>query len=658
MTNFNTQQQQAIDYLDGPLLVLAGAGSGKTKVIAGKIAHLVNNIGYLPHQIAAITFTNKAAEEMTERIGNVLKNHRSRPIISTFHSLGMRIIRQEAEHLGLKKNFSIFDSSDVNKILMELYDGTGREATNHIQHQISLWKNALISPEMAVLSAKENWDKKAANIYASYNETLKSYHAVDFDDLIRLPCELFQQNKEIKYKWQMKLRYLLIDECQDTNACQYALLRHLVGNEAKFTAVGDDDQSIYAWRGADVRNIHNLNQDYPNLKIIKLEQNYRSTQRILRVANSVIANNTKVFDKKLWSNHDEGEKIGIIECKNEQDEAEIVAHKIKVHKFYNKNNFSDYAILYRGNHQAKLFEEALRSASIPYRISGGQSFFERMEIKDVLAYMRLISNTDDDQAFLRAITSPKRGIGDTTIKKLNELAQINKQSLFETISQNGALSIFPNNISGSLKLWINLINKYRDLATTEHAGNLMRDLLSEINYEQHLLDNNEGKTGEIRVKNVEDLLSWFDKKSEDNKLFEITQNITLMNVLNSKDNKENDVVHLSTLHSAKGLEYPHVFLVGCEEGIFPNENSIEENKIEEERRLMYVGITRAKKTLTITHCKKRKRANHWQFAEISRFISEMPNEDIIYHNKDSQPEQQTYDKEDINDIFKQMLKNL
>ena len=638
-SQFNAQQLQAVYYLDSPLLVLAGAGSGKTKVITGKIVHLLHNVGYQPQEIAAITFTNKAAQEMRERIASMVSNNVSGNLnISTFHALGLKIIRQESQHIGLKKNFSILDSTDCTKMLTELIPTLGKEHIFQVQQQISLWKNALISPETAVLSAQNAWEKAAAQAYASYTATLAAYHAVDFDDLIRLPCQLFEQNSEIKYKWQMKLRYLLVDECQDTNACQYALLRHLTGIDARFTVVGDDDQSIYAWRGADIGNLKKLQDDYPNLKIIKLEQNYRSTQRILRVANAVIANNPKLFDKKLWSQYADGDFVQVLSCQDETHEAETVASKIQYNRLIKKAKFSDFAVLYRGNHQARVFEEVFRQAKIPYRISGGQSFFDKTEIKDILAYMRLLTNPDDDQAFLRAITSPKRGIGETSLGKLNELSAQFGQSLYTVANRQGALSVLPRHAQTAMEKWLSFINHYRHLAENQHAGNVLRQLLDEIEYKHYLIDNNEEKQGEWRWQNVQDFVEWIDEKSDEKNLFAITQNIALLNILDNQQQEEMDAVHLTTLHSAKGLEYPIVFLAGCEEGLFPHQDSIDEGNLDEERRLMYVGITRARQTLFITHAIKRKRAGHWQFNEPSRFIDEMPLDDIqIFGRKNTAP---------------------
>ncbi|MCP2039670.1 ATP-dependent DNA helicase Rep [Neisseria sp. HSC-16F19] len=629
----NPQQSEAIHYLGGPLLVLAGAGSGKTRVITQKIAYLITEAGYPPHQIAAITFTNKAAKEMQERIGHLLGRRDTRGLtVCTFHSLGMRILREEAEAAGYKKQFSILDATDSGKIIAELLGGTGREAVFRAQQRISLWKNQLLSPEAALAAADNEWERQTAALYASYQQTLLSYQAVDFDDLIRLPAELLREHSDIRHKWQLRLRYLLVDECQDTNGCQYLLMRLLTGAEGQFTAVGDDDQSIYAWRGADMENLRLLQQDYPQLKIIKLEQNYRSSARILRVANKVIAHNPKLFEKTLWSRFGLGEHIDVIACQNEQHEAEVVVGRIAHQKLIGGDavRYSDFAILYRGNHQARVFEEALRSRHIPYRLSGGQSFFDKAEIKDVLAYLRLLANGDDDPAFLRAATTPRRGIGEATLAKLNDYARQHSCSLFQAAQSMNALSQIGSAPREPLQQFVALLQDYRHRAESGEAGEVLQQLLQDIGYENHLLLSEEGKSGEIKWRNVQDLAAWIGRKGEaDGKnLLELTQTIALITLLEGRDEEEVDAVKMSTLHASKGLEYPHVFLVGCEEGLFPHADSVEEGRIDEERRLMYVGITRAQKTLAVTHCVKRKRAGQWQFPEPSRFIDEMPAEDI------------------------------
>ena len=643
MMKLNPQQLEAVRYLGGPLLVLAGAGSGKTGVITQKIKNLILSSHYQSHEIAAITFTNKAAKEMRERISLMLsKGQAKRIIICTFHALGIKILREEANHIGYKKNFSILDAGDCAEIIDELLGGTGKEALFKAQQQISLWKNDLKTPEDVVQSVSNAWEQQIARVYASYQETLKSYQAVDFDDLIRLPAVLLQQNSEVRNKWQRRLRYLLVDECQDTNTCQFALMKLLTGAEGMFTAVGDDDQSIYAWRGANMENLRKMQENYPQMKVIKLEQNYRSTARILKVANKVIENNPKLFTKKLWSQLGEGEPVKVVACQNEQHEAEWVVSQIVKQKLIggDKTQYADFAVLYRGKHQARIFEEALRSARIPYLLSGGQSFFDKAEIKDVLSYVRLLANPNDDPAFLRAITTPKRGIGDVTLGKLNAYAYEHECSLYEAAQNEEALATLNNTNRQHLQAFMDMFGSYRAKAETAEAGELINSLLEEIGYENHLMQNEEGKAGEIKWRNVGELVSWFARKEEgDGKnIIELAQTVALMRLLDRKDEEEADAVSLSTLHAAKGLEYPYVFLVGCEEGVLPHNDSIEEGNVEEERRLMYVGITRAKRQLTLTHCVKRKKQGTWQFPEPSRFIDEMPQEDIkILGRKGGEP---------------------
>lgn len=628
----NPQQQAAVEYLGGALFVLAGAGSGKTRVITEKIAYMITQAGYKPHHIAAITFTNKAAKEMQERVSARLGREQTRGLtVCTFHSLGMRILREEAQHVGYKKNFSILDASDSARIIGELLGSSGREPVFKAQHQISLWKNNLQTPEVAFQAADDDWAKQIAQVYAAYQTTLAHYQAVDFDDLIRLPTLLLQQNAAVRLKWQQRLQYLLIDECQDTNACQYALMRALVGLEGRFTAVGDDDQSIYAWRGANMENLRRLQEDYPQIKIIKLEQNYRSTARILKVANHVIANNPKLFPKTLWSQLGEGEVVRVVACQSETHEAEFVAQQIARNKLIYGANFADFAILYRGNHQARLFEDALRSARIPYQISGGQSFYDKAEIKDVLSYLRLLANPDDDPAFLRAATTPKRGIGDTTLGKLNDYAKEHECSLFQAAQSMDALAALNAKNREAVQQFVYLMQDYQARAAADDAGEVVQALLQDIGYEAYLTGAEEGgKAAEIRWRNVQDLAGWLAKKGEEGEknLIELTQTIALMTLLEGRDDGEIDAVKMSTLHASKGLEYPFVYLVGCEEGLFPHADSVEAGALEEERRLMYVGITRAKQQLTLTHCIKRKRQGTFVFPEPSRFIDEMPQGDL------------------------------
>ncbi|MDF0605897.1 UvrD-helicase domain-containing protein [Neisseriaceae bacterium TC5R-5] len=633
----NPPQRAAIHYLDGPLLVLAGAGSGKTRVITHKIAHLIREGQMNARHIAAITFTNKAAKEMLERVGKLMNTAEIRGLtVSTFHSLGMQILRQEATHLGYKPQFSILDSHDASKIISDLLGTTSKDEIRKVQSRISLWKNQLLSPEHTYQQAADEWESLCARTYLSYQSTLIAYQAMDFDDLIRLPTQLFLSNAEIRQTWQHKLRYLLIDEYQDTNTCQYQLVQLLTEGRGMFTAVGDDDQSIYAWRGANVENLQRLQSDFPTLKIIKLEQNYRSTGRILRAANAVIANNPKLFEKKLWSELGLGEPIHAIQCKDEEHEAETVVQRLLAHKFENRSHFRDYAILYRGNYQARIFEQALRNQRIPYQMAGGQSFFDKTEIKDMLAYMRLITNPDDDPAFIRALTTPKRGVGAVSLEKLGAWAGERHKSLFAAASEEGLRQQIQAAQLEPLQQFCDFIQQLQQRARHEDAGPLMMEMMQTIHYETYLYDSEDSaRVAESKWKNVLEMINWLSRKSEDSgkNLMELTQTIALITMLEGRDEGEVDAVHMSTLHAAKGLEYPHVFLVGSEEGILPHSESVDNGMLEEERRLMYVGITRAQYSLTLTYCLKRKRAGDWQFTDPSRFIGEIHSDDLLHFGK-------------------------
>ncbi len=631
-TTPNPAQLEAITYLDGPLLVLAGAGSGKTRVIVQKLAYLVEKCGYSPRNIAAITFTNKSANEMRERIGKLLSSKDAKGMtISTFHALGMKILREEAGLLGYKKQFSVFDSSDTVKIISELLGVPDKQDIRLAQSLISNWKSGFISPEDATAQAKNEGEQRIALLYARYQETLRAYQAMDFDDLIRLPVELFNCFPEALLRWQQRLRYLLVDEYQDTNVCQYQLMKLLAGSRAALTTVGDDDQSIYAWRGASTANIQNLQSDYPNLKVIKLEQNYRSSQRILQSANHVIKNNTKLFDKSLWSDHGIGDQVRVFAAKDEDHEAEAVILKLLAHKFEHRTRFADYAILYRSNHLSRVFEEQLRSQNVPYTVSGGTSFFERAEIKDLVAYLRLITNPDDDPAFIRAVTTPRRGIGNQTLEKLATYAGTRNISLFEAAFESAMEQQLPARQHEELLTFCKFINRMQDRAGKEECTPVLNDLMTAIDYEAWLFDTQEPRQAENKWKNVSDFVGWINRKStaDEKNLLAMTQTIALMNLLESKE-EETDAVSLSTIHAAKGLEFGHVFMVGVEEGVLPHERSETPEQIEEERRLMYVGITRAQRSLQVSYCIKRRRGKEWKNCEASRFLKELPTDDVIF----------------------------
>ncbi len=630
LSKLNAPQREAVKYLDGPLLVLAGAGSGKTRVITHKIAHLIERCGYAPREIAAITFTNKAAREMQERVGQLAQGKAARGLtVTTFHSLGLTMLRQEARLLGYKPQFSLLDAADSFKILADLLATADRQLLRRTQWRISGWKNAFLDPDQARAQAEEESSHAAARVYQRYQQTLRAYQAVDFDDLIRLPVELFQSHPEALEKWQRKLKYLLIDEYQDTNACQYRLVKLLTGVEGRFTAVGDDDQAIYGWRGADVENLRQLTVDYPRLRVIKLEQNYRSTVRILRAANQVIANNPKLFDKRLWSEHGTGDPILITAMRDEEHEAEAVVIRLLAHKFEHRTRFADYAILYRGNHQSRLLEETLREHKVPYTVSGGQSFFDKAEIKDIVSYLRLIANEDDDPAFIRAATTPRKGIGDTTLERLGEYAAQKHVSLFEAAFAGEFQKAMAHRQLEDLLAFCRFIQRMQERAEREPAGEVLNDLLAAIRYEMFLYDSEEPRSAEAKWKNVMDFTGWLSRKGENDEvsLLQLTQTVALMSMLEGRE-EETDAVRLSTLHAAKGLEFGHVFMIGVEEGILPHRESIDTGKVEEERRLMYVGITRAQRSLHISWCRKRRKAGGSEACEPSRFIAELPADDV------------------------------
>ena len=636
----NPQQQQAVEYVSGPCLVLAGAGSGKTRVIINKIAHLIGKCGYLPKQIAAVTFTNKAAREMKERVAQSIGKESSKGlIVSTFHTLGFDIIKREYKHLGFKANMTLFDEHDQMALLKELTADLfqeDKELLRTLINRISNWKNDLCSPQQAMALARDKQEQTFAHCYDRYNKQLRAYNALDFDDLIMLPTLLFKQNAEVRSKWQEKIRYLLVDEYQDTNTSQYELIKLLVGDRARFTVVGDDDQSIYSWRGARPQNMVRLRDDFPVLRVIKLEQNYRSSQRILHCANILIDNNDHVFDKKLFSNLGEGEKLQIIEAKNEEHEAERVVGELIAHRFIAKTHYRDYAILYRGNHQSRLLEKILMQNRIPYKISGGTSFFSRAEIKDMMAYLRLVVNQDDDAAFLRIVNTPKREIGTATLEKLGSLAQEKHVSLFEAIFDFELIQRVTPKAYDALQKFARWIVELNDKIQRSEPERAVRSMLASLHYEEYLYEYaTSPKAAEMQSKNVATLFDWVadmlkgDEFNEPMNLNQIVTRLTLRDMLErGEEEDDSDQVQLMTLHASKGLEFPHVFLIGMEEGILPHQTSIDEDNVEEERRLAYVGITRAQQNLWFSLCKERRQFGELIRPEPSRFLLELPENDL------------------------------
>ncbi|MCE9680275.1 DNA helicase Rep [Shewanella sp. AS1] len=649
----NPGQNDAVHYVSGPCLVLAGAGSGKTRVIINKIAYLVQKCGYQARNIAAVTFTNKAAREMKERVAQSMGRKEARGLwISTFHTLGLEIVKREYKVVGLKPGFSLFDDQDTLALLKELtedeLDGD-KDLLRLLMTAISNWKGDLVIPEAARKRAKDEQSQLFALLYQRYAQHMKAYNALDFDDLILIPTLLLRHNQEVRERWQKRIQYLLVDEYQDTNTSQYELVKLLVGERARFTVVGDDDQSIYSWRGAKPQNLVLLGQDFPSLRLIKLEQNYRSSQRILRSANILIANNPHVYDKSLFSELGYGEPLRVLIAANEEQEAERVVAEMIRHKFMGKTQFGDYAILYRGNHQSRLLERALMTNRIPYKLSGGTSFFGRAEIKDIMAYLRLVVNPDDDNAFLRVVNLPKRGIGPSTLERLGNYANEQHISLFEAIFQpelNHHLS--PSAMASLYKFGKFIVDTGEHVKRGEPVE-AVKQLIRNINYEDYLYETStSAKAAEMRMKNISELYRWVtemlegDELDEPMTLPEVVTRLTLRDMMerNSED-EAGDQVQLMTLHASKGLEFPYVFMVGVEERILPHQTSIDEDNVEEERRLAYVGITRAQKELWFMICRERRQFGEVMRCEPSRFLMELPQDDLIWENrKPAQTEQQ------------------
>ena len=640
----NDAQMQAVHHLSGPCLVLAGAGSGKTRVIVHKIARLLQ-AGLEARQIAAITFTNKAAAEMRERAKALVGPRAAKALaISTFHSLGVRLLRSDGERIGLKPAFSILDSDDVLGVLRDAGLCTDNALARRWQWTISLWKNQGLDAEAAERAAADDDERVAARVMRLYQERLSAYQAVDFDDLIGLPLALLQRDDEVRAKWRTQFRHVLVDEYQDTNAVQYELLKAIVGEQGLFTAVGDDDQSIYGWRGATIDNLKRLPQDFPQLKVIPLEQNYRSTGHILRAANAVIAGNPKLFEKKLWSEFGDGEPVRVIDNDGEEHEAERAVARIQSLRAAGGNvRFADFAVLYRANHQARVFEQKLRAAQIPYKVSGGQSWFDRAEVKDLCAWLRLLVNTDDDPAFLRAVTTPKRGIGPQTLATLGEFAAKWKVSLFEALFSPSLATVLKGRAIESLHEFGREVNELQHRAGhTTGSGDakaLLLGWLKDLGYEQHLHDGEDSeKLAAARWSNVLDFVDWIARRcggevvedagtfeTERQTVLQVAQTIAVIISLAERD-AEQDVVTLSTLHAAKGLEWPHVMLAGVNEGLLPFRSGDEEmtaERLQEERRLMYVGITRARTTLVVSTLRRRKKGRDTVQGVPSRFIAEM-----------------------------------
>ena len=637
----NPEQKAAIHYLDGPLLVLAGAGSGKTRVITQKIVHLIESHEVSAKQICALTFTNKAAQEMNHRLASVLAPHQKKGLhIGTFHFLGLGFLKKEYQQLGLPKRFSLLDDEDARQILKGVLPKAKASDKDNVQTlstQISLWKNAMMGPDELRYHHPEELENIA--YFCAYQNMLKACQAVDFDDLITLPVHLMQKDAAVLQRWQQRWRYILVDEYQDTNIAQYQLIKCLLGPYTQLTVVGDDDQSIYAWRGANPENLKQLAQDFKNLKVIKLEQNYRSSNRILQAANALIANNEHVFEKKLWSAHGPGDLLRVMQAADEVMEAEMVVLDLLSHKYQASANWGDYAILYRGNHQSRHLERILRQHHVSYHISGGQSWFARSEIKDMLAYLRLTCNFEDDAAFLRVINTPKRGIGEQSIRALSEYAKSRGLPLFlcaDHLAVNDRVADAPRKELSQFKRWLEM---WSDALNTSNWPDQLYAFFNAIGFEAYWYEESDNPIqAQKKIERVTELLDWIKRLYEQKpnlNLADILQKLMLIDLLSKDDEQEEGRVQLMTLHAAKGLEFPYVYLLGMEEGLLPHQHSMEDSQIAEERRLAYVGITRAQKGLSFTYAKKRKKAGEWTASTPSRFLAELPEDLMIWHKGDN-----------------------
>jgi len=650
LPKLNPQQKAAAQYINGPLLVLAGAGSGKTSVITRKIAWLIRDYGIPPRNIVAVTFTNKAAREMKTRVADLMDGQHSKELqISTFHSFGLKILREHLEEIGYRPGFSLYDGEDsqalLSKLLRGQYSGKNNPA-EAVRYQISMWKNNLISPAEAPLAAGgESIQDVAARVYGEYERHLQAYNAMDLDDLILKPVRLFQNQPEILEEWRRRVRYLLVDEYQDTNLCQYELVKLLAGSRGMLTVVGDDDQSIYTWRGAHPENLKQLQQDFPLLKVVKLEQNYRSTGRILKAANALIANNPHIFEKSLWCDRDYGESLRVLRARGDEHEAERVVSELLYHKFKHNTDFRDYAILFRENNQSRVLERVLRERRIPYFLSGGTSFFDKTEIKDVMAYLRLMCNPGDDNAFLRVINTPRREIGPATLELLAAHAAEIGTSLLQASMDPGIDTKLTARQETTLRSFTHWLMEMITKSEDEEPAKLVCDMLADLHYEDWLKDTcNDHKIAQRRMENVLELVGWIQRlarQEEDMTLSDLVARLTLSGILDKGDQENpGDLVSLMTVHAAKGLEFPHVFIVGMEEGLLPHHQSQSDAGVEEERRLAYVAMTRARQTLTFSFVDRRKRGGEVISCEPSRFLKEMPADDLKWEEPDREPDPQ------------------
>ena len=629
LKTLNAQQKEAVTTLDGPIMILAGAGSGKTRVIIQRIAYLIQKKQVPPQQIIAVTFTNKAAEEMRKRLQGILSGKQEGIHLSTFHSLGVGLLRNSIHHLGYRSNFIIYDTRDqfsVIKTIMEDQDFDDSELIDakSVHYEICQAKSTGILPEEFMDQHASQQKQLVGKIFRHYQKTMKGCNAIDFDDILNLTVTLFEEYPEVMDSLTERFRYIMVDEYQDTNHIQYKLLRHLTKRHRNLCVVGDDDQSIYGWRGAEVKNILDFERNYPDVKFIRLEQNYRSTQKILTAANQVISENTQRMPKKLWSEKHVGEKLDWLLADSEEEELEAVTRKIRTKIMQQGRRYLDYSILYRSNFQSRLVEEALREAKIPYRMLGGTSFYDREEIRDALAYLKVIHNPNDEVSLHRIINTPRRGIGKTSLIKAYEYCHETHLPLFKVMRDARKYEKIPKDSAFKMEIFTGIISNYKQRFANEVLGTVLKDLLDEIGYLRFLeTRSGDAKTRERRIMNVLELqvsVRKFSDKFPEANLQSFLERVSLFTQSDNDPETKADQVSIMTLHSAKGLEFPFVFMVGMSEGVFPNNRSIEEGSEDEERRLCYVGITRAQQELTFSMAKSRKRYGESIKQEPSRFL--------------------------------------
>ena len=629
LKTLNAQQKEAVTTLDGPIMILAGAGSGKTRVIIQRIAYLIQKKQIPPQQIIAVTFTNKAAEEMRKRLQGILSGKQEGINLSTFHSLGVSLLRKSIHHLGYRSNFIIYDTRDqfsVIKTIMEDQDFDDSELIDakSVHYEICQAKSTGVLPEEFMDQHASQQKQLVGKIFRHYQKTMKGCNAIDFDDILNLTVTLFEEHPEVMDSLTERFRYIMVDEYQDTNHIQYKLLRHLTKRHRNLCVVGDDDQSIYGWRGAEVKNILNFERNYPDVKFIRLEQNYRSTQKILTAANQVISENTQRMPKKLWSEKHVGEKLDWLLADSEEEELEAVTRKIRTKIMQHGRRYLDYSILYRSNFQSRLVEEALREAKIPYRMLGGTSFYDREEIRDALAYLKVIHNPNDEVSLHRIINTPRRGIGKTSLIKAYEYCHETHLPLFKVMRDARKYERIPKDSAFKMEIFAGIISNYKQRFANEVLGTVLKDLLDEIGYLRFLeTRSGDAKTRERRIMNVLELqvsVRKFSDKFPEANLQSFLERVSLFTQSDNDPETKADQVSIMTLHSAKGLEFPFVFMVGMSEGVFPNNRAIEEGSEDEERRLCYVGITRAQQELTFSMAKSRKRYGESIKQEPSRFL--------------------------------------